>query len=85
MLPEKLAFSLALLGMILVLYLGHIHAWSWELQMFAVLLAIISFMVIGRVIGVISARELARNFANSDQSDLEGLLEKTEANKSKAK
>lgn len=86
MLPEKLSFALALIAAIVLLYLGEIHAWEWELRMLSVVFAALVFMLVGRIVGVISARELAKAFALTEhEADAELRDLKKDNTKTKGK
>lgn len=63
MLPEKLSFALAFLAVIAISYLAHIHHWAWEQYVLSLLLGILGATVVGRVVGVICSRELAKAVA----------------------
>lgn len=63
MLPEKLSFAFAFLIVIALVYLGHIHMWEWEQTMLALLVGILGATIVGRVVGVICSRELAKSLA----------------------
>jgi ABC-type proline/glycine betaine transport system permease subunit len=65
MLPEKLSFALAMLVVIALIYLGQVNEWEFEQTMIAVLLGIFGATVVGRVVGVICSRELAKNLAET--------------------
>ncbi len=60
MLPEKLSFALSFLAVIAVSYLAHIHKWQLEQYVLLVLLAVLIMTIVGRVVGVICSRELAK-------------------------
>jgi VIT1/CCC1 family predicted Fe2+/Mn2+ transporter len=64
MLPEKLSFAFAFLVLIVLAYMGHIHQWAWEQTVLALLVGILAATILGRVVGVICSRELAKSLAN---------------------
>ncbi len=61
MLPERLSVSLSLLAAIAITYLGFVHHWGFETIMVGVLVSVVVMLFIGRILGVMSARELAKN------------------------
>lgn len=63
MLPEKLSFAFAFLVMIVLAYMGHIHHWEWEQTVLSILVGILGATIVGRVVGVICSRELAKSLA----------------------
>jgi len=64
MLPEKLSFAFAFLIVIALVYLGHIHEWAWEQTMLSILVGVLGATIVGRVVGVICSRELAKSLAD---------------------
>jgi len=67
MLPERLSLAFALIVSMALLYLGSIHRWGMETIFVSVLFAIFCSLVIGRILGTISARELARNIEHTQR------------------
>jgi ABC-type enterochelin transport system permease subunit len=63
MLPEKLSFAFAMLITVTLVYLSYIHKWEWEQTMILILLGILGATIVGRVVGVICSRELAKSLA----------------------
>jgi len=64
MLPEKLSFAFSFLAVIAVSYLAHIHKWQLEQYVLTALLAVLVMTIVGRVVGVICSRELAKSTAD---------------------
>lgn len=65
MLPERLSLAFALIAAMSLLYVGFIHRWGLETIFIAVLFAIFCSVFIGRIIGIVSARELAKNIEHT--------------------
>ncbi len=67
MLPERLVIALALISTIVLIYIGDVHEWTFAETMIAVLAGILGSSIVGRILGRISARELAKSVQSDDE------------------